>query len=463
MDFITHLPNSFGQTVIWVICDRLTKFMHFLALPSHFTATDLAHRFTVEIFRLHGCPRSIVSDRDPLFLSKFWKEFFRSHGTTLKYSTSYHPQTNGQTEVVNRSVETYLRYLAGDHPRSWHKFLHLAEYWYNTTFHSAIQMTPFRALYGRDPPHLLDYFSDSVSEKPLEVALQQQEILQELKMHLQKSRISMEKQANLTRRDVTFQAGYWLDLPSSSRIHPIVHVALLKPYYGDHPASDLQPLPLPDLVLFEDDIIRDTELHNRNKATMVNASFKDKQEINAGHGKTLIPQVEDSQRWGFKDRDVVNKEDVLRVEREVPKTSVFEKERGTKSVRDSVANSFQNTYYLSLNGHMSIKSPYGFQSTAVGTLNPTCPTAQEITQSTTNQSASTVRIPSYPQPLPLSHLPMDRVANSPSQMPTSALGPHLPLNLEDKVPFGYGSSDMMKQRPNRLKKRSSKLKDFIEY
>jgi len=71
MDFITHLPPSFGHTVKWVICDRLTKFVHFLALPTKFTTQDLANHFSVEICRLHGIPKSIVSDRDPLFLSSF--------------------------------------------------------------------------------------------------------------------------------------------------------------------------------------------------------------------------------------------------------------------------------------------------------------------------------------------------------------------------------------------------------
>ncbi|XP_058775591.1 uncharacterized protein LOC131649859 [Vicia villosa] len=151
MDFITNLPNSRGHTVVWVLCDRLSKFVHFLPLPTHFTARDLAARFTVEIFRLHGTPRSIVSDRDPLFLSKFWKHFFKLQGTHLKYSTSYHPETDGQIKVVNRSLETYLRCFAGDHPRKWHQFLHLAEYWYNTSEHTAIHMSPFKALYGRDP------------------------------------------------------------------------------------------------------------------------------------------------------------------------------------------------------------------------------------------------------------------------------------------------------------------------
>lgn len=88
----------------------------------------MAARFTVENILLHGIPNSILSDCEPLFLSKFWKHFFNLQGTHLKYSTYYHPETYGQTEVVNRSLETYLCCLAGDHLRKWHKFLHLEEY-----------------------------------------------------------------------------------------------------------------------------------------------------------------------------------------------------------------------------------------------------------------------------------------------------------------------------------------------
>lgn len=77
MDFISHIPFFYDHIVIWVICDRLTKFVHFLGLPSKFTAPDLATRFSTEICRLHEVPKSIVSDRDPLFVSKFWKELFK--------------------------------------------------------------------------------------------------------------------------------------------------------------------------------------------------------------------------------------------------------------------------------------------------------------------------------------------------------------------------------------------------
>ena len=119
MDFITHLPPLFGHFVIWVICDRFSKAVHFIGLPKHYTAIDLARRFAVEIFRLHGFPKSIISNRDPIFMSSFWRELFKLQGTHLKFSSAYHPETDGQSEVVNRSLEVYLRCFASDNPRIW--------------------------------------------------------------------------------------------------------------------------------------------------------------------------------------------------------------------------------------------------------------------------------------------------------------------------------------------------------
>lgn len=109
MDFITNLPSSANKTVIWVVVDCLTKFAHFVSLPTHFSAQYLASVFLAEIYRLHGVPKTIVSDRDRIFISKFWRELFKALGTTLSFSSSYHPQTDGQTEVLNRCLETYLK------------------------------------------------------------------------------------------------------------------------------------------------------------------------------------------------------------------------------------------------------------------------------------------------------------------------------------------------------------------
>ena len=127
MDFIDGLPKSQGKTVIMVVVDRLSKYAHFMALSHPYTSVEVAQTLMDNVFKLHGVPNSIVSDRDPVFLSHFWQALFAQLKTQLHLSSSYHQQINGQTEVLNRCVETYLRCMTGDQPKKWACWLPLAE------------------------------------------------------------------------------------------------------------------------------------------------------------------------------------------------------------------------------------------------------------------------------------------------------------------------------------------------
>ncbi|GAU31786.1 hypothetical protein TSUD_22320 [Trifolium subterraneum] len=150
MDFVGGLPrNQKGQDSIWVIVDRLTKSAHFLPVKSTFRAPQYAEVFIENIVKLHGVPLSIVSDRDLIFTSHFWKAFQRAMGTRLKMSTSHHPQTDGQSERTIQTLEDMLRACVLEEGGNWSKHLHLIEFAYNNSYHSSIGMAPYEALYGR--------------------------------------------------------------------------------------------------------------------------------------------------------------------------------------------------------------------------------------------------------------------------------------------------------------------------
>jgi transposase InsO family protein len=123
MDFIEALPRVNGKSVILTVVDRFSKYCHFIPLAHPYSVESVAQVFFAEIVRLHGVPQSIVSDRDPVFTSIFWRELLRLTGTKLAMSSAFHPQSDGQTEAANKVIVMYLRCLTGDRPREWLRWL----------------------------------------------------------------------------------------------------------------------------------------------------------------------------------------------------------------------------------------------------------------------------------------------------------------------------------------------------
>jgi transposase InsO family protein len=138
LDFVEGLPQSKGYNCILVVVDLFSKYSHFVAMKHPFTALSVAKAFMINIYRLHGLPSAMVSDRDRIFTSQLWRELFRLAGVELRMSSAYHPQSDGQTERVNQCMETFLRCFANAVPSKWFDWLHLAEFWYNTSWHSSI-------------------------------------------------------------------------------------------------------------------------------------------------------------------------------------------------------------------------------------------------------------------------------------------------------------------------------------
>ena len=152
MDLITHLPKTrTGYDALLVVVDYGTKMVVLRPTTGTATAVDVAKVFVDSVVRVHGLPRSIVSDRDSKFTSHFWKEVFRNMGTTLAMSSGFHPQTDGQTERANRTVEEIMRAYVGRRHNDWDQRLSMVEFVYNNAVHSSTGFTPFYLCYGRHP------------------------------------------------------------------------------------------------------------------------------------------------------------------------------------------------------------------------------------------------------------------------------------------------------------------------
>jgi hypothetical protein len=270
MDFIEGLPRSGAANCIMVVVDKFSKFAHFVPLLHPFSASHVAQLFLDHIYKLHGMPTHIISDRDRIFTSLFWKELFRLVNTKLCMSSAYHPQSDGQTERVNQCLETFLRCFVHSCPRQWLRWLSLAEYWYNTSLHSSLNRSPFEVLYGHSPRHFGLTPPEASSVPDVDSMLAERATMLDLvRQHLLRAQRRMKQQADKRRSERVFHVGdqvylklqpyvqaslaprahqklafryfgpytvlakvgdvaYKLDLPATSSVHPVFHVSLLK-------------------------------------------------------------------------------------------------------------------------------------------------------------------------------------------------------------------------------------------
>jgi hypothetical protein len=284
MDFVEGFPKSGGKSVILTGVDRFSKYSHFIALSHPYTVVSVARAFFDNIVRLHGIPCSIVSNRDPIFTSTFWTELFSLSGTQLRMSTEFHPQTDGQLKVTNRILCVYLRCLAGDHPKSWLRWLPWAEYCYNMSYQSALKTTSFHVVYGRPPPPLISYTAGRAKVQALDRQLVDRDVfIQEIRERPRHAQDLMKQHYDAGHRDISFEVGEWvwlrlhhsqaaaitdktggklapkfygpfqvkerigdlsyrLALPTRSQIHNVFHVLFLKKFVGT-PPSEVPPLP----------------------------------------------------------------------------------------------------------------------------------------------------------------------------------------------------------------------------
>jgi transposase InsO family protein len=150
MNFIVGLPRTQSRyDSIWVIMNQLTKVAHFIPVKTTYSGPQLAELYISRIVYLHGVPKKIVSDRGTQFTSKFWERLHETLDTQLRFSSTYHPQTDGQTKRVNQNLEAMLRACALQYGRSWDKSLSYVEFSNNNNYQESLKMAPFEMLYGR--------------------------------------------------------------------------------------------------------------------------------------------------------------------------------------------------------------------------------------------------------------------------------------------------------------------------
>jgi hypothetical protein len=286
VDFIVALPESEGHTQIMVVVDRFSKMAHFIALVETATAKDAAQAFLKEVWKLHGLPESIISDRDTKWTSEFWDGLCGLLGIKKRMSTSFHPQTDGQTERVNQTLETYLRTFINYDQDDWYSLLPLAEFAYNNSVTQATQLTPFYTNYGYHPKTIWTTSEESKNPASKAYAHWIKATHDRATQALQKTKDNMSKYYDQHHREAPeYQVGdevllnaknirtvrptkklapklygpfrvlakigkssYRLELQSRWRIHNVFHTSLLEPYRKNEIKGRSQIRPEPEEI-----------------------------------------------------------------------------------------------------------------------------------------------------------------------------------------------------------------------
>ncbi|TYK23243.1 Transposon Ty3-I Gag-Pol polyprotein [Cucumis melo var. makuwa] len=212
IDFVLGLPKTQrGFDSVMVVVDRFSKMSHFLPCKKTTDAVHIATLIFKEIVRLHGIPKIIVSNQGTKFLTHFWKTLWKKSVTTLKFSTTAHPQMDGQTEVTNWSLGNLICCLSGNHPRQWDMLLLQVEFAFNNMMNRTPDKCPSEIVYTKAPRLTFDLTSlpkeVEIKEEAEQLAERIQKLHTEVIDHITKTTESYKEEKNKKRREVHFQVG----------------------------------------------------------------------------------------------------------------------------------------------------------------------------------------------------------------------------------------------------------------